>query len=254
MGRTLSPPESLLEIGTGPGGAQVGAFFDLDGTLVDGFTATAHAGHRIRRRQAAAGEILGILEASVRYRIGRMPFERLLVRAAGYLRGESLSELDELGEYLFENRIAQRVYPHMRDVVRRHQDRGHTVVLSSSALTIHAEPVARHLGIDHVLCNHFTTDGRGRLTGGIVEPIIWGTRKAAAVQAFCQTEQVDLAHSYFYADGDEDRALMRLVGNPRPVNPRPGLAAAATDRDWPVLTLPRPNGRRRGDRRLRPGA
>lgn len=75
----------------------MGAFFDLDGTLVDGFTATAHAGHRIRQRQAAAGEILGILEASVRYRIGRMPFERLLVRAAGYLRGESLLELDELG-------------------------------------------------------------------------------------------------------------------------------------------------------------
>lgn len=254
MGRTLSPPESLEEIGAGPGGPQVGAFFDLDGTLVDGFTATAHAGHRIRQRQAAAGEILGILEASVRYRIGRMPFERLLVRAAGYLRGESLLELDELGEYLFENRIAQRVYPHMRAVVRRHQDRGHTVVLSSSALTIHAEPVARHVGIDHVLCNHFLTDDQGRLTGGIVEPIIWGARKAAAVQAFCRTEQVDLSHSYFYADGPEDSALMRLVGHPRPVNPRPGLASAATEQNWPVLNLPRPGGRRRGERRLRPGA
>ncbi|MBU9765202.1 HAD-IB family hydrolase [Mycobacterium sp. TNTM28] len=254
MGRTLSPPESLEEIGAGPGGAQVGVFFDLDGTLVDGFTATAHAGHRIRRRQAAVGEILGIVEASVRYRIGRMPFERFLVRAAGYLRGESLDELDELGEYLFESRITQRVYPHMREVVRRHQDRGHTVVLSSSALTIHAHPVARHLGIDHVLCNRFQTDAHGLLTGGVVEPIIWGPRKAAAVQDFCQARQIDLADSYFYADGDEDGALMRLVGHPRPVNPRPGLAAAATDHDWPVLIVPRPGGRRWSDLRLRPGA
>lgn len=221
---------------------------------MDGFTATAHAGHRIRQRQAAVGEILGIVEASVRYRIGRMPFERLLVRAAGYLRGESLPELDELGEYLFESRITQRVYPHMREVVRRHQDRGHTVVMSSSALTIHAEPVARHLGIDHVLCNRFATDDQGRLTGGIIEPIIWGARKADAVQAFCRTERVDLARSYFYADGPEDSALMRLVGHPRPVNPRPGLASAATEQDWPVLTVPRPGGRRRGERRLRPGA
>ncbi len=254
MGRTLSPPESLDEIGSGPGGAHVGAFFDLDGTLVDGFTATAHAGHRIRQRQAVAGEIFGIVEASVRYRLGRMPFERLLVRAAGYLRGESLVELDELGEYLFENRIAQRVYPHMRDVVRRHHERGHTVVLSSSALTIHAEPVARRLAIVHVLCNHFETDDRGRLTGGIVEPIIWGPRKAVAVQDFCQSQRIDLDNSYFYADGDEDAALMRLVGHPRPVNPRPGLMAAAAAQGWPVLTLPRPGGRRRGDRRLRPGA
>lgn len=243
MGRTMSPPESLEEIGTGPGGAQVGAFFDLDGTLVDGFTATAHAGHRIRQRQAALGEVLGIIEASVRYRMGRMPFERLIVRAAGYLRGESLHELDALGERLFAQRFVHRVYPHMREVVRRHQDRGHTVVLSSSALTIHAEPVARHLGIDHVLCNHFETDQQGVLTGGIVEPIVWGSRKAAAVQGFCETHAVALQRSYFYADGVEDSALMQLVGQPRPVNPRPGLAAAAAEGGWPILTLARP-GRR----------
>ncbi|MHC9296034.1 HAD family hydrolase [Mycobacterium sp. LTG2003] len=245
MGLTLSPPESLEEIGTGPGGAQVGAFFDLDGTLVDGFTATAHARHRIRQRQAAFGEILGIIEASIRYRIGRMPFERLLVRAAGYLRGESLDELDDLGELLFAERFAHRVYPHMRDVVRRHQDRGHTVVMSSSALTIHAEPVARHLGIGHVLCNHFETDENGRLTGGIVKPVIWGARKADAVQGFCSSNDVELQRSYFYADGPEDSALMRLVGHPRPVNPRPGLAAAAANHGWPVLSLDRPVARRR---------
>jgi HAD superfamily hydrolase (TIGR01490 family) len=244
MGPTLSPPESLAEIDTGPGGAAVGAFFDLDGTLVDGFTATAHAGHRIRRRQAALGEILGIIEASVRYRVGRMPFERLLVRAAGYLRGESLQDLDVLGDELFDNRISQRVYPHMRDVVRRHQDRGHTVVLSSSALTIHAEPVARHLGIDHVLCNHFEIDRDGRLTGDIVKPVIWGPRKAEVVQNFCARNAIDLRHSYFYADGVEDCALMRLVGRPRPVNPRSGLAAEAAEHGWPVLTLARMAARR----------
>ncbi|WP_036424557.1 HAD-IB family hydrolase [Mycobacterium sp. UM_WWY] len=239
MGRTLSPPESLAEIGDGPGGARVGAFFDLDGTLVDGFTATAHAGHRIRNRQAAIGEILGIIEASVRYRLGRMPFERLIVRAAGYLRGESLQELDALGEQLFTRHILDRVYPHMRDVVRRHQERGHTVVMSSSALTIHAEPVARHLGIGHVLCNHFETDGQGLLTGDVIRPIVWGTRKADAVQRFCEDKDVELDRSYFYADGGEDGALMRLVGHPRPVNPRPGLAAVAVERDWPVLTVQR---------------
>jgi HAD superfamily hydrolase (TIGR01490 family) len=243
MAPTLSPPESLAEIVSGPGGARVGAFFDLDGTLVSGYTATAHAGHRIRRRQSAPGEILGIIEASLRYRFGTMPFERLLVRAAGYLRGESLRELDELGEQLFADHIARRVYPHMREVVRSHQQRGHTVVLSSSALTIHAEPVARNFGIEHVLCNHFQTDGQGRLTGGIVEPIVWGAAKAAAVQDFCRRNDVDLQHSYFYADGIEDGALMRLVGRPRPVNPHPRLAAAAAHHGWPVLTLDRP-GRR----------
>ncbi|TFV54562.1 HAD-IB family hydrolase [Mycobacterium sp. PS03-16] len=244
MPRLLTLPESVSEIGGGSGGPLVGAFFDLDGTLVDGFTATAHAGDRIRRRQAGIGEILGVVEASVRYRLGRMQFERLVGRAAGYLRGESLAELDELGERLFAERVAPRVFPHMREVVEAHQRRGHTVVMSSSALTIHAEPVARFLGIDHVLCNHFAVDAAGRLTGEVVKPVIWGPQKAVAVEMFCTANGIGLQNSWFYADGDEDAALMGLVGYPRPVNPRAGLAATAAARDWPVLQIARL--RRRG--------
>src|ERR1700710_769067 len=157
----------LAEIEATPAEPTVGAFFDLDGTLVSGFTATAHAGHRIRNRQARIGEVLGVLEASLRYRLGRMEFERLVVRAAGYLRGESLTELDALGEWLFRRHIEARVFAGMQQVVRAHQERGHTVVVSSSALTIHAEPVARHLGVATVICNHFEVDDRGALTGGI---------------------------------------------------------------------------------------
>jgi HAD superfamily hydrolase (TIGR01490 family) len=240
MTASAAPGDPLTEIPqTGPG-ARVGAFFDLDGTLVDGFTATAHAGDRIRRRQARIGEVLGVVEAAMRYRFGRMEFERLLVRAAGYLRGESISALDEVGERLFVQHITSRVYPRMHEIVRAHQQHGHTVVLSSSALTIHAEPVARFLGIDRVLCNHFELDDRGMLTGGIVKPVVWGAQKAAAVQRFCAENAVDLAQSFFYADGDEDVALMSLVGRPRPVNPRAGLAATAAAHGWPVLQVPSP--------------
>lgn len=241
---TLSS-DPLAQIAGSPPGPTVGAFFDLDGTLVAGFTATAHASDRVRRGQARIGEVLGVIEASLRYKLGRMHFERLLVRAAGYLRGESLAELDEIGERLYTEQVAARVYPLMREIVAAHRDRGHTVALSSSALTIHAEPVARALGIDDVICNTFELDDDGRLTGNIAKPIVWGRQKAAAVQRFCEANEVDLTGSYFYADGDEDAALMRLVGHPRPVNPRPGLAAKAAASDWPVLRTSIP-GRRGG--------
>ena len=74
----------------------------------------------------------------------------------------------------------------MRDIVRAHQVRGHTVALSSSALTIHVDPVARFLGIAHVLCNHFEVDDRGVLTGGVITPIVWGPQKAAATTVLCR--------------------------------------------------------------------
>ena len=157
-------------------------------------------------------------------RFGRMEFGRLVVRGAGYLRGESLAA------------------------------RGHTVALCSSALTIHARPVARFLGITHVLCVHFTVDYAGLLTGNIVRPIGWGPTKAAAVQNFCTDNAVTLDDRYFYADGDEDAALMALVGHPRPVNPRPRLAAVAGQRSWPVLRVTGSGGRPRVRSMLRKGA
>lgn len=233
--------DPLAQIAASPAGPKVGAFFDLDGTLVSGFTATAHAGDRFRRGQSSIGEVLGVIEASVRYRLGRMQFERLLDRAAGYLRGESLAELDEVGERIYSERVAKRVYPMMKAVVAAHQARGHSVVMSTSALTIHAEPVARALGISHVVCNNFELDDNGLLTGRIARPIVWGRRKAAAVQRFCDENDVELGRSYFYADGNEDAALMTLVGHPRPVNPRSGLAAMAAAHGWPVLRVGRVN-------------
>jgi putative phosphoserine phosphatase/1-acylglycerol-3-phosphate O-acyltransferase len=44
-----------------------------------------------------------------------------------------------------------------------------------------------------------------------------------------------LDDSYFYADGNEDLALMYLVGHPRPTNPGSKLAKVAASRGWPVL-------------------
>ena len=169
------------EIAAGPVGAHVGAFFDLDGTLVEGFTAAVHLGHRIRHRQARFGELTGTVEAALRYRFGRMKFAHLLERAGGYLRGESLAELEELGESLFTRHIEPRVYEDMRRIVAAHREAGHTLALSSSAMTMHAAPIARALEIPHLICNHFEVDADGRLTGAIVRPIVWGRRKAEAV-------------------------------------------------------------------------
>ena len=114
----------LSRIADGPAGAAVGAFFDLDGTLVEGFTPAAHARHRIRHRQAKFGELLGTAEAAIRYRFGRMEFDRLIVRAAGYLRGELLAELDALGEALFTPDISRACTRTWRRIVGRIRRRG----------------------------------------------------------------------------------------------------------------------------------
>ena len=102
-----------------PAGPQVGAFFDLDGTLVDGFTATAHAGDRIRRRQARIGEVLGVIEASMRYRLGRMRFEHLVTRAPAICAANRWPNSTNSASDCSPNALPRASFPCMREIVRR---------------------------------------------------------------------------------------------------------------------------------------
>ena len=233
--RDLRLPGSVAEIMASPPGPEIGAFFDLDGTLVAGFTAVILTQERLRRRDMGVGELVSMVTAGLNHQFGRIEFEELIGKASAALRGRILSDLDEIGERLFVQRIESRIYPEMRELVRAHLTRGHTVVLSSSALTIQVAPVAKFLGIVNTLTNKFETNDDGILTGDVVKPILWGPGKAAAVQKFAGENGIDLKDSYFYADGDEDVALMYLVGNPRPTNPEGKMAAVAKRRGWPIL-------------------
>ncbi len=228
-------PGSVAEILASPPGPKIGAFFDLDGTLVAGFTAVILTQERLRRRDMGVGELLSMVQAGLNHTLGRIEFEDLIGNASRALAGRLIDDLEEIGERLFAQRIESRIYPEMRELVRAHVARGHTVVLSSSALTIQVNPVARFLGITNTLTNKFETNEDGLLTGGVLKPILWGPGKAAAVQKFAAEHHIDLKDSYFYADGDEDVALMYLVGNPRPTNPEGKMAAVAKRRGWPIL-------------------
>lgn len=233
--KVMRLPGTVAEIEVSPEGPQVGAFFDLDGTLVAGFTGVLMTRDQLRRGQMSVGGFIGMVQAGINHQLGRSEFEDLIGKGARMLHGNSITDLDELGERLFVQHVRDRIYPEMRAMVRAHMARGHTVVLSSSALTVQVEPVARFLGIDNVLSNKFEVDENGLITGEVQQPIIWGPGKAHAVQKFSAANGIDLTKSYFYADGDEDVALMYLVGNPRPTNPAGKLAAVAAKRGWPIL-------------------
>jgi putative phosphoserine phosphatase / 1-acylglycerol-3-phosphate O-acyltransferase len=234
MSTVLRLPGSVAEIESSPDDATVGAFFDLDRTLIAGYSAKYMTEDRLKRREIGGSEFVRTLALIVSAGLGRASFEDALKLGAEAWRGRAQEDLEEMGLRLFEQKIGDRIYPEMRDLVRAHQARGHTVVLSSSATSYQAEPVAQYLGIEHVLCNRFTVRD-GLITGDVEQPVLWGPGKADAAQKFAADREIDLNRSYFYADGDEDVALMYLVGNPRPTNPGKNLSRVASKRGWPIL-------------------
>ena len=237
MSDELRLPGTVAEIKASPKDPKIGAFFDLDGTLIAGFTAQHLATQRLRSREVSAGELLrtlGVVASGGGMNQDTMA--EMLDIAAEAWSGRAREDLDEMGLRLFEKKIRDLLYPEMREIVRAHQAQGHTVALTSSATSFQVEPVAAYLGIDHVVCNRFA-DEDGILTGKAERPVLWGPGKSDAVQAFAADNGLDMGRSYFYADGNEDTALMYLVGEPRPTNPGEHLEKVANKRGWPVVKL-----------------
>jgi len=234
MTRTNHEPGTPAEIGASPRGKKIGAFIDLDGTVVNGFTAQILANDRLRRREVSLDEILQLGKVGIGAGLGRAGFADMLAVSAAAMAGSPADEMEATSARLFSKKIRDRIYPEMRDLIAAHLRQGHTVVMISSATQYQVEPVAAELGIAHVVCNRLEVHD-GVLTGAVAEPIIWGESKAEQAQHFAATHGIDLARSYFYADGDEDAALMHLVGKPRPTNPRSGMAKVAERRGWPIL-------------------
>jgi putative phosphoserine phosphatase/1-acylglycerol-3-phosphate O-acyltransferase len=226
-------PHHLAEIEASPAGPAVAAIFDFDGTLIPGYSVLAFVAERVRQREIGVAEVGRTARMLLEAAAGSATQRDMIEQGMAEWRGKAERDMEALGERIFRRELEPDIFPEMREVIDAHRARGHTLVLASSAGHFQLDPAARHLGIAHVLCTRLEAKG-GKLTGRAAGAILWGEHKARAVQAFAAGQGVDLAQSFFYADGDEDEALMHLVGNPRPTNPKGQLARVAARRHWPM--------------------
>jgi putative phosphoserine phosphatase/1-acylglycerol-3-phosphate O-acyltransferase len=228
--------ELLDEIARAPKGPEVGAFFDFDGTLIAGYSASAFYEDRVRRFEFSRGELVRSLVAGAEMAVRGADVSKLMTVAVENWAGRPEAEVKELFDGLFKRRIAGMVYPEAREIVKAHRRAGHTVVLASSATRYQLAAPAEDLRIEHVLCSEVEVV-RGFFSGYLDGEVLWGPAKARAVEQFAAERGVALRRSFAYANGAEDVPFLELVGNPRALNPASGLKRIAQERGWPMVGL-----------------
>ena len=146
------PERTLIaDAESGPQGPRVGAFFDFDGTLIDGYSLTAFARHHLRSLQVSPTDLGQMLLTGLRGVSSEEDFERFAELSMHVWAGRSEDELSELGERLWVQGVAGSMYPEGWRLVEAHQRAGHTIVLASSATRFQVEPAARAMGVPHII-------------------------------------------------------------------------------------------------------
>jgi len=223
----------IAEVEAAPEGAHIAAFFDFDGTLIHGYSATTYLREQVKRGDISLSQLRILANTMLQFGLGNMGFSAMLTMASQYLRGIDEAEYLEFAEALYKKHIAKLVYPESRALVEAHLKKGHTVALISAATPYQLIPAARELGIEHLRCSKLEVVD-GKFTGAVLKPTCYGMGKVDAAEQLARQCNVDIRESFFYSDSDEDIQLLDYVGKPRPLNPNKRLRTIARGRGWPV--------------------
>lgn len=226
--------ESALDVPRDPGSA---AFFDVDNTLMQGASIFHFARGLHRREFFTTREIAGAVWKQAYFRfVGVEDPEHVAEArnsALGFIAGHTVGELQSLGEEIFDEAMAAKIWPGTRALAQLHLDQGQRVWLVTAAPIEIATIIARRLGLTGAL-GTVAEHVDGVYTGRLVGDLLHGPAKKEAVLALAEREGLDLARCSAYSDSSNDLPLLGLVGDPCAINPDARLRAHARANGWRV--------------------
>jgi len=169
---------------------------DVDSTLIQDEVIELVADEAGCRREVAE-----ITTAAMR---GELDFEQALRARTALLAGLPEAALDRV-------RARVRLAPGARTLVRTLGRLGYRTALVSGGFTQVVGPLATELGIDFLAANTFEICD-GRLTGGLVGPVLDRAGKARALERFAEQAGVPVSQTVAIGDGANDLDMLRLAG------------------------------------------
>ena len=152
----------------------------------------------------AAGSLTQVAEVTDRAMRGEIDFADSLRERVATLAGLSTDVFAEVGALI-------RPTPGVHDLVAGLHAGGSRIGVVSGGFHELLDPLAEKLGLDHWRANRLEV-ADGRLTGGLVGPIIDATAKATALTEWAAADGVDLCSTVAVGDGANDLTMMRVAG------------------------------------------
>jgi len=214
-----------------------GAFFDVDNTLMRGASIYHFARGLAARKLFGPRDLARMTWGQVSFRLRGAEksdhMDAARESALAFVAGHRVDDIVALGEEIYDDTMADRIWQGARELTQRHLAAGQRVWLVTATPVELANILARRLGLTGALGTVAETVD-GEYTGHLVGGLLHGEAKAAAIQALAEREHLDLSRCSAYSDSSNDLPMLLLVGHPNVVNPDADLRAEARRRGWPV--------------------
>jgi HAD superfamily hydrolase (TIGR01490 family) len=212
------------------------AFFDVDNTMLVGASIFHFAKGMAARKFFTWRDLARFTVRQTRLRVrGESHGDMHSVResALAFVAGKKVDEIVALGEEIYDEEMADKIWSGTHALAVQHLDAGHRVWLVTATPVELATIIARRLKLTGAL-GTVAESRDGVYTGRLVGEVLHGEAKAHAVQALAAREGLDLALCTAYSDSINDIPMLSVVGKAVAVNPDSALRAEAKDRGWEI--------------------
>lgn len=237
-GRQRSPGAPAQHDGAAPQGGRAArrraALFDMDRTLLRKETASLYVKYQRQIGEATTRDLLRTLYWVGQYTLGVLDAAKVAERALVSLQGLPETVLAARCDDWFRLHVEPHIADGGREAVRRHQAAGDLCAIVTGASRYASHPLARRLGIEHLVSSVLEIDEHGRFTGRAEQPLCFGEGKVARARALADAQGFRLEESTFYTDSISDLPLLELVAVPVAVNPDPRLRRVAERRGYRI--------------------
>jgi HAD superfamily hydrolase (TIGR01490 family) len=210
------------------------AFFDLDETLMRGFSAVVSGVYLLRQGRLNPVRVLLSFYHLARYRLQLADYDEILRDGLAPWVGRTQEELRAVSQECFQAVVRERLYQEGLELIAAYREHGARVTLVSSTSPFILREVRDFIGADDALATEFALE-EGRLTGRRQGPAVYGEGKVVAARNHAEGLGVKLEQCAFYTDSASDLPLLRAVGHPFCVNPDRYLRRACEEHGWPLL-------------------
>ena len=225
-----------------PAAEGIGAFFDLDKTVIAkasmaAFGRTLYRDGLLSRRillRAAWSQLVFLHLGASEEKLATLR-EKVLRLTKGWDR----ERVSALVREAMDEVVEPIIYAEALELIEFHRSEGHRVVIVSASPTEIVGPMADYLHIEDAIASVAKVDEAGLYTGEM-ERYSYGPYKVEAMQEIAERYGLDLEKSYAYSDSATDVPMLEAVGHPVAVNPDRVLARLARDRGWEVRHFVRP--------------
>jgi HAD superfamily hydrolase (TIGR01490 family) len=212
------------------------AFFDVDNTIMRGASIYYFARGLAARKMFGTRDLARFAWGQISLRLSGEKADHLDAAreaALAFVAGHKVTDIHTLGEEIYDETMADRIWEGTRNLAQHHLDAGQRVWLVTATPADLAETIAARLGFTGAL-GTVAEAADGRYTGRLVGGLLHGEAKAAAIGALASREGLDLSRCSAYSDSVNDLPMLSIVGHPNAVNPDSELRAHARREGWPV--------------------